>query len=90
MFAAKILPAFILLKRINPLPGFAMHTSDYELPRGLLDSLQARTPILWINPGYGGSAPVASPEGDAIRRAEARMADSAALLAGLFPALLQS
>ena len=67
-----------------------MRTSDYELPRGLLDSLQARTPLLWLNPGYGGNAPVASPDGDAILRAEARMADSAALLAGLFPALLQS
>ena len=87
VFASKIHPAFILLNRINPLPGFAMHTSDYGLPRGLLDGLQARTPLLWLNPGYGSSALAASLSVQDILRAEARMADSAALLAGLFPEL---
>ena len=64
-----------------------MSVPDHDLSNELLENLQARTPFLWLNPGYPGNLPAGSPTTDDIKAAEARLTNSAGLLAELFPEL---
>jgi D-serine dehydratase len=53
----------------------------------LLEILQSRTPLLWLNPARGGRLPGSAPSLALIDEAESRLARCAPLLAALFPEL---
>ncbi|MBO1015042.1 D-serine ammonia-lyase [Achromobacter sp. SD115] len=63
-------------------------TADFN-PQ-LLENLQSRTPLLWLNPARGGPLPASAPSLDLIDEAESRLARCAPLLAALFPELAAS
>lgn len=60
-------------------------TADFDSQ--LLENLQSRTPLLWLNPARGGPLPASAPSLDLIDQAESRLARCAPLLAALFPEL---
>lgn len=57
-----------------------------DLHPALSAALRARSPLLWINPGYAPAAPAAEPGLD-IAQAQARLARCAGLMAAVFPDL---
>lgn len=57
------------------------------LPPELLATLQARQPLLWLNPQLGSPLPATAPAPQAVAAAEARLQRCAGLLAGLFAEL---
>ncbi len=59
-------------------------------PADLLARLQARHPLLWLNPHAGSPLPPDAPALDAIAMAEARLARCEPLMAELFPELTAS
>ncbi len=62
-----------------------MMTANFD-PK-LLENLQSRTPLLWLNPASGGLLPGSAPSLALIDEAESRLARCAPLLAALFPEL---
>lgn len=62
-----------------------MMTANFD-PQ-LLENLQSRTPLLWLNPERGGPLPGSAPSLTLIDEAESRLARCAPLLATLFPEL---
>ncbi|MBD9421250.1 D-serine ammonia-lyase [Achromobacter sp. ACM04] len=62
-----------------------MMTANFD-PQ-LLENLQSRTPLLWLNPARGGLLPGSAPSLALIDEAENRLARCAPLLAALFPEL---
>ncbi|WP_088155860.1 D-serine ammonia-lyase [Achromobacter xylosoxidans] len=62
-----------------------MMTANFD-PQ-LLENLQSRTPLLWLNPARGGPLPGSAPSLALIDEAESRLARCAPLLAALFPEL---
>ena len=56
----------------------------------LLAELQAREPLLWINPHQGSALPASAPPPSQVRAAEARLLRCRPLLAELFPELAAS
>jgi D-serine dehydratase len=56
-------------------------------PAGLLDKLQARRPVLWLNPHVGQPLPGDAPPLTQIAQAEATLARCEPLMAALFPEL---
>ncbi|RMC98803.1 D-serine ammonia-lyase [Aquitalea palustris] len=57
------------------------------LPPALLATLQARQPLLWLNPQLGSALPASAPTPQAVAAAEARLQRCAGLLAELFAEL---
>lgn len=62
-----------------------METASFE--PALLNALQSRQPLLWLNPKLGQALPAAAPAATLIADAEARLTRFASLMATLFPEL---
>ncbi|WP_028227404.1 D-serine ammonia-lyase [Paraburkholderia ferrariae] len=61
-----------------------------HLPSDVLDRLQSKTPLLWLNEAQGTPLPEGHPPLELIEQAQARMSRCAPLLAVLFPELAES